>query len=336
MNFDLYPSASPPRLEVKGTYLLENKTTQPITEILLNVNEDAKVEALAVGTVTTPRQHDDELGLRVFALEPPLQPGERRPLTFSMRFTADPLVHGPRREDVVGNGTFFNNGNLPLVGYQRDAELSEDGDRKSYELAPKERMRDRDDPKGLEHNYIRSDSDFVGFRSTVSTDADQIAVAPGTLMKEWTENGRRFFRYEMNQPILNFFSVLSARYAVKEDVWNDVKLQVFYEPKHPWNVERMMQGMKDALAYCSENFGPYQHQQARILEFPRYQSFAQSFPNTIPYSEGVGFIARVRDDNPEDLDYPYYVTAHEIAHQWWAATCRAPPSPAKAWPSTRP
>jgi aminopeptidase N len=80
----------------------------------------------------------------------------------------------------------------------------------------------------------------------------------------------------------------------------------------------MMDGMKDALSYCSAAFGPYQHHQARILEFPRYQSFAQSFPNTIPYSEAVGFIAKVRDDDPEDLDYPYYITAHEIAHQWWA------------------
>ena len=26
----------------------------------------------------------------------------------------------------------------------------------------------------------------------------------------------------------------------------------------------------------------------------------------------------MRDDDPDDVDYPYYVTAHEIAHQWWA------------------
>ena len=56
----------------------------------------------------------------------------------------------------------------------------------------------------------------------------------------------------------------------------------------------------------------------RILEFPRYATFAQSFPNTIPYSESIGFIARVDPDDPKDIDYPYYVTAHEVAHQWWA------------------
>ena len=54
----------------------------------------------------------------------------------------------------------------------------------------------------------------------------------------------------------------------------------------------------------------------RILEFPGYATFAQPFPNTIPYSESIGFIADLRDE--DDVDYVFYVTAHEIAHQWWA------------------
>ena len=74
--------------------------------------------------------------------------------------------------------------------------------------------------------------------------------------------------------------------------------------------------MKKSLDYCTRNFGPYQHQQVRILEFPRYARFAQSLPNTIPYSEAIGFIARV--EQTDDIDYPFYVTAHEVAHQWWA------------------
>src|SRR5690606_806884 len=85
-----------------------------------------------------------------------------------------------------------------------------------------------------------------------------------------------------------------------------------------YNLDRMIDAVKKSLDYFTANFSPYQHRQARILEFPRYQRFAQAFPNTIPYSEAIGFIARVRPDDPEDLDYPFYVTAHEIAHQWWA------------------
>ena len=57
----------------------------------------------------------------------------------------------------------------------------------------------------------------------------------------------------------------------------------------------MDDGVKDALDYYTRNFSPYQHKQVRILEFPRYQQFAQSFPNTIPFSESIGFIAKVDD-----------------------------------------
>jgi hypothetical protein len=46
--------------------------------------------------------------------------------------------------------------------------------------------------------------------------------------------------------------------------------------------------------------------------------FAQSFPNTIPWSESIGFIARVDDSKPDDIDYPFYGPAHELSHQWWA------------------
>ena len=52
------------------------------------------------------------------------------------------------------------------------------------------------------------------------------------------------------------------------------------------------------------------------MEFPRYASFAQSFANTVPFSEGIGFIQKISDPD-KDLDMPFYVTAHEVAHQWW-------------------
>ena len=81
------------------------------------------------------------------------------------------------------------------------------------------------------------------------------------------------------------------------------------------NVPRMIDAVKESLAYYSENFGPYQHRQMRIVEFPGYFDLAQSFPNTVPYSEASGFIADNR--NPDLIDYVWYLTAHEVAHQWW-------------------
>jgi ABC-2 type transport system permease protein len=78
----------------------------------------------------------------------------------------------------------------------------------------------------------------------------------------------------------------------------------------------MIYAVKQSLEYFTANFSPYQHRQVRIIEFPSYAYFAQSFPNTIPYSEGIGFIARV--GGPDAIDYVFNTTAHEVAHQWWA------------------
>ena len=50
------------------------------------------------------------------------------------------------------------------------------------------------------------------------------------------------------------------------------------------------------------------------MEFPRYATFAQSFANTVPFSEGIGFMLDIKEG---DVDMAYYVTAHEMAHQWW-------------------
>ncbi len=78
----------------------------------------------------------------------------------------------------------------------------------------------------------------------------------------------------------------------------------------------MLRSIRKSLEYYTTNFGPYRHKQARIIEFPRVASFAQAFPGTMPYSEGVGFIADIQKD--DDIDMVYYIVAHEMAHQWWA------------------
>src|SRR5258708_14943339 len=77
----------------------------------------------------------------------------------------------------------------------------------------------------------------------------------------------------------------------------------------------MIEASRAGLDYFQAHFSPYQFTQYRIMEFPRYRTFAQSFPNTVPFSEGIGFITRVL--KPTDVDLTYFVTAHELAHQWW-------------------
>jgi aminopeptidase N len=238
-------------------------------------------------------------------------------MNFDVEIVNRGFVNSGSNNRVVYNGTFIDSGEFfPHLGYIEGFELEDATKRKKYGLTAVQRFPKINDPKGRQRTYISGESDWVTFRTTVSTSPDQIAIAPGYLKREWTENGRRYFRYEMDSPILGFWSYLSARYEVKKDRWNDVAIEIYYDQQHPYNVDKMILGVKKSLQYFTENFGPYQHSQVRIVEFPRYARFAQSFPNTIPFSESIGFIANLKD--PDDIDYVFYVTAHEVAHQWWA------------------
>jgi len=322
LDVDLFPAEQ--RVRMRGRYGLENKTSVPVTELFLNfaAGRDLTIRQLALGVPVAQTEDDLDHSVKRLKLAAPLAPGAKTTLDFDL----EQATHGFRNEGsntaVVYNGTFINGrAVLPVIGYQDHAELERDQDRRKFGLAPKERMRDRDDPKGLVVNGLSNDADFIDYEATVSTEPDQRAISPGYLQREWTEGGRRHFHYRMDAPILNFFAFQSARYALKKDVWHgpngDVALEIWYQPGHEFDLDSMMASAKDALASFSTWFGPYQYRQFRIVEFPRYETFAQSFPNTVPFSEGIGFIARVRPDDPKDVDYPYYVTAHEAAHQWW-------------------
>jgi aminopeptidase N len=166
------------------------------------------------------------------------------------------------------------------------------------------------------NSYISNEADWVTLETVISTSGDQTAIAPGSLVRQWNDNGRNHYHYKLEQKALYFYSFISARYEVHREKYNGVDVEVYYDKRHPYNVDKMAKSMKRSLDYYTANFGPYYHKQVRIIEFPRYASFAQAFPGTMPYSEAIGFIAKIESE--DDIDMVFYVVAHEMAHQYWA------------------
>ncbi len=313
---DVYPESRSAR--IRGHYDLANRTSQPVDTVLVRVPEEIAERHLQFTPPAKLQSDERALEVAVYRLQQPLPPGATGSLDFELAYAPHGFRNGEGPTSVVYNGTFFNSNVLPHFGYEDGEELSDDNTRRKYSLAPKERMADLNDLAARRNTYISNDSDWIAFDATLSTAPDQIAIAPGELVRAWTQDGRNYFEYRTLKKILDFSSVLSARYQVMRDRWHDVDLGIYYHPGHEYDLDRMMKGMKAALDYCTANFSPYQNQTLRIVEFPRYASFAQSFPASIPYSEAIGFIARVDPTNEEDINYPFYVTAHEVAHQWWA------------------
>ncbi len=303
-------------LRYSADITLRNKGERPIDTLWLSLPERMDLQLEIPGA--TVALDDDDLKQRMYTLSPPLAPGAD--LRFTMRggFAAKGFENSVSFTGLVQNGSFFNNMDLlPAIGYQADLELTDRNDRRKHDLPPNRRMPLlSEDPTQRQHTYLLKHSDWVTVNTTISTTPEQIAIAPGSLKKEWTGNGRRYFRYEVDHPSMNFYSFMSADYEVAREKHGEVDIEVYYHKDHGVNVPRMLNSMKKTLAYASEHFGPYRHKQARIIEFPRYASFAQAFPGTMPYSEAIGFITDLR--KPEDIDPVFYVVAHEMGHQWWA------------------
>ena len=313
VDVDIYPHQH--RVDIRGHYVLKNKFSKPITD--LHVLVPAETKSISIKFAPHDVVSTDAVnGYTIYRLKQPLQPGATMDFDFVQQFWSRGFRNSPEDTHVVDNGTFINNDAFPHFGYNEEKELADPNDRRKYDLGKPHRMPKIGDVAARQFSLLGRDADWVNFETTVSTVPDQIALAPGYLQKEWVTNGRRYFHYKMDKPILDFFSFQSARYAVKKDTWNGIALEVYYDPQHAYNVDRMIYAMKQSLAHYSATYSPYQFRQLRILEFPNYQSFAQSFANTVAFSESIGFIADLR--NRDDIDYVFYVASHEIAHQWWA------------------
>ncbi len=303
---------------VKADISLQNQSNARIDSLFFTVYDDWKVAIHIPNSREVLR--DTVLGFRIYALTQPLDSGAQLNINISSNYISRGFENNRGNTSIVKNGTFLNNGQvLPDIGYVESIELRDKNDRKKYGLAPRPRL-----PELQENctddcmvNYLTDGlSDWVSVETVISTSSDQIAIAPGSLMEKWTQDGRNYYRYKVEQPSQNFYSFISADYQVARRKWQGIDLEVYYDAKHAYNIEMMLDALQQSLEYYTEHFGPYYHKQARIIEFPRYATFAQAFPGTMPYSEGFGFIIDLEGEDKNNVIQA--VIAHEMAHQWWA------------------
>nr|WP_316642743.1 M1 family aminopeptidase [uncultured Roseateles sp.] len=322
LKVDLFPKQI--RAAAEGSYLLENRSGQPLSTVHVRLDPDLALQQVALEGATLQKDYK-AFGYRIYALTTPMQVGEQRKLAFKTVLEQPGFVNGMPLTQIVANGSFLNNFALtPVLGVNRQIFLQDRSKRRKYGLPAELRMAKLEDESASAHHALRHDSDWVTADITLTTDADQTPVAPGYTVSDTTTGGRRTLVTRTEAPIHNFFSLQSARYEILKQPWagkngQPVELSVYFHPPHAGNAPRMLAAMKTSLDLFSQAFSNYQFRQARILEFPAYERFAQSFANTMPYSEAIGFIQDFDEGRrDENIDLVSYVTAHEIGHQWWA------------------
>lgn len=320
LDVDIRPDK--PQATTWGVYVIQNKTDQPLREIHVRYPRDLVMRSLSIEGAR-PKTTYDRFNYRIFAFDTPMAPGETRRMAFETVLGQRGFKNDHDLLGVVRNGTFLNDRDIaPTIGMDRTGLLQDRRKRAKYGLPRELRMPKLGAPGANAVNYLGHDADWVTADIRVTTDADQTPIAPGQRVFERVSGGRRTVEFRTDAPILKFFSIQSARYAQARGSApggsQPIALSVYYHPAHAWNVQRMIAAAKAAFAYYQTNYSPYQFHQLRFLEFPAFDGgFAQSFANTVPWSEGLGFIANLPKSS-DKIDYVTYVGAHEIAHQWWA------------------
>ncbi len=325
LEIELYPATR--SYDIKGSYVLKNKSDMPIKEIHIQkliASHITLKDVVFEGGAEVNNTHA-EFDYTIYKLATPLKANETIKMTFTQSFSPKGFQEGRPDTRIVYNGTFFDNTVLPTLGYRKKYEISDADVRIENGLQPRLNKARIDNENELVNARSGGDSDGINLDVIIGTNNKQIAIVSGKLQKKWTKNNRNYFHYKTINPIINFYSIVSAEYEIKKDVWYTseipVDLEIYHHKEHTYNLDRMMQGMKESLSYFSAYFAPYQYEQLRIMEFPRYQEFAQSFPGAIPFSEALGFVLHI--DDKTDVDMTFYITAHEVAHQWFGMQIEA-------------
>ncbi len=320
LKVDLYPSRGV--MQATGTYRFVNATATAIPTLHIRTMPGMNLPLRAVSMDGARLVHDDCTNhYRIFRFDRPLQPGASGAVSFRTAVEKHGLAALPRDSAAyeidaqpAANGTYVINYQiLPILGMDRTGFLQGTSLRQKHGLVPGLPMPKLEDTAAQARNFAGLER--VNTDITVTTDADQMLVATGARVSDTIAGGRRTARFVSPVPSYNFITIQSARYNVKTADADGVKLQVYYHPAHSTNVDRMLGAMRASLDYYRTNFGPYQYPYARIIERPGYGGGANSAAGTIGYSERVGFVMNL--SGPKQLDFVSYLTAHELAHQYW-------------------
>ena len=330
---DIFPEER--KVLVKGLITIVNKTNQPINDMLLDGEEIADYSLTYNGvnlSFASPliykrgkynwlRPKNDTAEFRLYHFPGKLQPGDTALIEINAVTAYPGFTNNFSGGDLLYNGTFFGTG-LPGLGYDEDDELWDNDKRGEYHLPEKNyEFPARNDSAGIRSLLSSDIADLVSLDITVSTSADQVAIAPGELEKKWKQNGRNYYHYVQDNPPVNFpFGILSARYALLSDSvqqpnGKNVNIEFYYYPLHTTNLNRFMAAYKDGIKYFSAAFGPFQFKQIYFLEYPGSWFSTQTFINIVAFSEQAGWAADFT--NPDQFDYCYFVIANSLAHKWW-------------------
>jgi ABC-type transport system involved in multi-copper enzyme maturation permease subunit len=311
LQVDLWPEQR--RVDVRGSLALVNAGREPVARAVFTIDPLHEVRRLDLEGARGAPERDGPLW--IVPLEQPVPAGgkTRLELDWSCELGRGwPQDGGPPQAILERGATFLSSlrGELvPLPGVDVSVFLEDRQRREDHGRAPLEPF-----AEPAADAYVPAA--FGGDRPfelelTIRTSAGQAVLGTGELVEQAREGERERFVYRAEHPV-RAFAVLAGQLALAPSDAGEV----WHHPGHGFNLDTIRAALDDGRELFGERFGAYPHRSLRIVEFPRPASFAQSYPTLMPYSEAIGFLTNCKQ-SPLRVDATYFVTAHEVAHQWW-------------------
>jgi len=308
-NADADVAIDPARRHVtsRGVYQLVNRTSQPIAAIPLSAGFNWRHVGWTMdGRTATP---ENRAGLYVFHLPEPLAPGASTRIGWSFD-SVDPngvskngagLMEFALPSSVVL--TSFASANLgPWLGYEPDVGVEDD--------------KNKADPREYPDDYylgvtpagMPMAENWFDTHLRITVPANLEVNATGVCVSDSVRDGRRITEWRSDHPV-RIWNVVAGDWKVKRGEG----VAIYYDPRHPYNVNEMFEALAGARRWYGTWFAPYPWRELRLSEFAGLASYAMGSPGNITFSESIGFLTQSK---PE-ANAAFWITAHEAAHQWW-------------------
>ena len=291
----------------RGTFTFVNRTGKPLRAIPLSRGFDWRRTAWTLNGA--PASPEDRAGLCVFTPPRPLAPGDSTRIGWSFEATEPRgisrngagLMEFTMPSSVVLTG-FGSTDLAPHLGYEPSVGVEED--------------RNQADPReyaddfyvGITPAGIPMAEAWYDTRMRVTVPAGWQVNATGECVSDSTRDGHRITHWATDHPV-RIFNLVAGHWSVKRGDG----VAVYYDPRHPYNVDEMLQALAGARRWYGAWFAPFPWRELRLSEFAGLATYAEGSPGNITFSENIGFLTR---STPE-ANAAFWITAHESAHQWW-------------------
>lgn len=305
MDIDLDPAKR--ALVVKGWYDVVNHTGKPMAAFPVTANPSWKdlrwtLDGESLAT-------ENRAGLHIVKLPRPLADNEKARLGFSYRGRQPDGISkngGAQMEFILPSSivlTALGSPTLaPQLGYLKEVGVEAD--------------KNGTDPKEWSERWYEGATaaglpmagTWFDCHLRVTVPASLQVNATGEKVAEHVAKGRRTTEWRTVEPV-RIFNVIAGNWQVKERDG----VAIYYNKRHPYNVDEMLDALAASRKWFGEWFAPLPWKTLRVSEFAGLPTYAQAPPGNISFSENIGFLSRSKPD----ANAAFWITAHEAAHQWW-------------------